>query len=236
MQALHDGVCRPLVFPLQGGYAEWVSADGRVVSASFDTVFRSCALQSERLRTALTQEDWLGEVIAKAHGKLCATHPEAGGLAVAMNQDHARFIADLMGAFARSRDRWIVAVRMISEGVDIPRLRVGIFASNVNTEMHFRQFCGRFVRTQRVGGKHHASVYLPDDARTRELASRVTLDVRAYLKPRANSTNWPPRCADRCRCWCRFGGPIASATNESLQRRRRLVLAWLERDRYDGLR
>jgi hypothetical protein len=66
--------------------------------------------------------------------------------------------------------------------VDIPRLRVGIFASNVNTEMYFRQFCGRFVRTQRVGGKQHAFVYLPDDPRLRELASRVTQDVRSYLK------------------------------------------------------
>lgn len=121
-----------------------------------------------------------------------------------MNQQHARFIAGLMrerigvdpaivvsdedgasrriSAFGRSRDPWIVAVHMVSEGVDIPRLRVGIFASNVNTEMYFRQFCGRFVRTQRVGGRQHAFVYLPDDPRLRELASRVTQDVRAYLK------------------------------------------------------
>lgn len=206
-QALRDGVCRPLVFPLQGGYAQWVSADGEIRSASFDDPLRSRVLQSERLRTTLTQERWLGDVIAKAHGKLLELrghHPEAGGLAIAMNQQHARFIAGLMrdrigvdpaivvsdeegasrriGAFARSRDPWIVAVHMVSEGVDIPRLRVGIFASNVNTEMYFRQFCGRFVRTQHAGGNQHAFVYLPDDPRLRELASRVTQDVRSYLR------------------------------------------------------
>jgi hypothetical protein len=34
----------------------------------------------------------------------------------------------------------------------------------------------------------------------------------------------------------RFGGPVASATAESIERRRAAVLLWLERNRYDGLR
>ncbi len=36
-------------------------------------------------------------------------------------------------AFAGSRDPWIVAVNMVSEGVDIPRLRVGVYASAAKT-------------------------------------------------------------------------------------------------------
>jgi superfamily II DNA or RNA helicase len=346
-QALRDGVCRPLVFPLQGGYAEWVSADGEIVSASFETALRSRVQQSERLRTVLTQENWLGDVIAKAHAKLLelrnGPHPEAGGLAIAMNQQHARFIAGLMeqrigvkpaivlsdedgaskriSAFSRSRDPWIVAVHMVSEGVDIPRLRVGIFASNVNTEMYFRQFCGRFVRTQRAGGRQHAFVYLPDDPRLRELASRVTHDVRVSLKatrefdelaaamrvqtergevdsqfagitahvdgertldygPLFNPLAYyveetpPPPQPEPEPAFVRtrseekeslrkslqglvsqvstrfgiehrkihatlnqrFGGPIAAASAESIQKRRAAVLRWLEIDRYDGLR
>ena len=350
-QALRDGVCRPLVFPLQGGYAEWVSKDGDLISASFDTALKSRAQQSERLRTALTQENWVGDVIVKAHAKLVevrnSAHPDAGGLVVAMNQQHARFIARVMeerigvkpsivlsdedgasrriNTFARSKDPWIVAVHMISEGVDIPRLRVGIFASNVNTEMYFRQFCGRFVRTQRIeGGTQHAFVYLPDDPRLRELASRVTLDVKAYLKgkrefdelalaqrvltergdtdslfagisariedervldygplfnPAAHYVDESPVEMTRIEpepepgpilskseekellrrslqalvaqasvqfgvehrkihatLNKRFGGPIAAATSESLQSRRRAVLVWLEKNRYDGLR
>ena len=350
-QALRDGVCRPLMFPLQGGYAEWIGADGEIHAASFETALRSRAQQSERLRTALTQQEWVGDVILKAHAKLtelrAATHPEAGALAIAMNQDHARFIADLIAqrigvtpaivtsdeerasrkiaAFARSRDPWIVAVHMISEGVDIPRLRVGVYASNVNTEMYFRQFCGRFVRTGRAGGRQHAFVYLPDDARLRELASRVTRDVRAYLKAageyddlaaalrvqsergdsdgqfagisarleserildygplfnplamlaeesHADAVAEPAaepepvhaqsrseqkeqlrrslqalvaQASTRFRVEHRkihatlnqrFGGRIASATSGEIERRRQAVLAWLERDRYDGLR
>jgi hypothetical protein len=210
---------------------------------------------------------------------------------------------------------------MISEGVDIPRLRVGIYGSNVNTEMYFRQFCGRFVRTQRVGGKQHAFVYLPDDPRLRELASRVTHDVRVSLKatrdfdelaaalrvqtersdvqsqfagisahvdservldygplfnplallqeephalepeppaPPAITTVAEKKETSRRALQAlvslassrfrvehrkihatlnsRFGGPIASATADSIERRRQAVLRWLERDRYDGLR
>ena len=207
--ALRDGVCRALVFPLHGGEAEWISRDGRAMRASFETALER-RHEAERLRTALTQPAWVGDVVQKAHLKLLALrmsgHPDAGGLVAAMNQDHARFIAGLMqrrlgitpqivvsdlddasqriAAFASSRDPWIVAVHMISEGVDIPRLRVGVFASNVVTEMYFRQFCGRFVRTS--GHRHdgEAYVYVPDDARIRGLAARITLDVRAALRDR----------------------------------------------------
>jgi superfamily II DNA or RNA helicase len=207
LDALKDGVCRPLVFPLQGGYAEWVSKDGEHHAASFDRALRSKSRMSERLRTVLLHETWIGDVLAKAHARLlelrAGEHPDAGGLAIAMNQEHARFLANLLQArtgvkpalvlsdednasrkiagFVRSGEPWIVAVHMVSEGVDIPRLRVGVYASNVVTEMYFRQFCGRFVRVQKSGAQE-AYVYLPDDQRLRELAARVTADVRGVLQ------------------------------------------------------
>ncbi|GAC1542651.1 MAG: DEAD/DEAH box helicase [Candidatus Velthaea sp.] len=208
--ALRDGVCRALVFPLHGGEAEWISRDGEQMRASFDAGLAR-RHESERLRTALTQPNWVGDVLQKAHLRLLSVraggHRDAGGLVAAMNQDHARFIADLMrkrigidpaivvsdmddtsrriGRFARSSEPWIVAVHMISEGVDIPRLRVGVFASNVVTEMYFRQFCGRFVRT--IGGRideREAFVFVPDDHRIRSLASRITVDVRTAIRER----------------------------------------------------
>ena len=205
--ALQDGVCRALVFPLHGGEAEWISRDGQEMHASFDTVLER-RHESERLRTALTQPAWVGDVLEKAHLRLLSMrmsgHPDAGGLVAAMNQDHARFIAGLLerrvgvkpeivvsdmdgaskriSAFAASRDPWIVAVHMISEGVDIPRLRVGVFASNVVTEMYFRQFCGRFVRTTSDRQDREAFVYVPDDHRIRRLAAQITVDVRSALR------------------------------------------------------
>ena len=210
-QALHDGVCRALVFPLHGGEAEWVSRDGATMRATFDDALER-RHASERLRTALTQPEWLGDVIDKAHARLMEAratgHADAGGLVAAMNQEHARFVARLLeertgtrpeivlsdlddaskriASFSRSRAPWIVAVHMISEGVDIPRLRVGVFASNVVSELYFRQFCGRFVRTgDDPRERREAYVYLPDDVRLRALAGRITLDVRRALKAHA---------------------------------------------------
>jgi superfamily II DNA or RNA helicase len=206
--ALRDGVCRALVFPLHGGEAEWISRDGQTMRASFETGLAR-RHESERLRTALTQANWVGDVLQKAHLRLLAAraagHRDAGGLVAAMNQEHAAFIADLLhrrtgvrpalvvsdledasrriNAFAQSRDPWIVAVHMVSEGVDIPRLRVGVFASNIVTEMYFRQFCGRFVRTA-GSAEREAYVFVPDDSRIRALAARITVDVRAALRER----------------------------------------------------
>ena len=57
-------------------------------------------------------------------------------------------------AFGTDRERWIVAVNMVSEGVDIPRLRVGVYARAAKTPLIFRQVVGRFVRT--IAGRARA--------------------------------------------------------------------------------
>src|SRR5690606_28623462 len=61
--------------------------------------------------------------------------------------------------FAESEDRWMVAVRMVSEGVDVPRLAVGVYATNTATPLFFAQAVGRFVRARARG--ETASVFLP---------------------------------------------------------------------------
>jgi superfamily II DNA or RNA helicase len=107
--------------------------------------------------------------------------PDAAGLVIATDHDDARAYAALLrkltgkpavvvlsddpaasrkiGKFATSDDRWLVAVRMVSEGVDIPRLAVGVYATAVSTAMFFAQAVGRFVRARRRG--ETASVFLP---------------------------------------------------------------------------
>ena len=61
--------------------------------------------------------------------------------------------------FSGSQDRWMVAVRMVSEGVDVPRLAVGVYATTISTPLFFAQAVGRFVRSRRRG--ETASVFLP---------------------------------------------------------------------------
>jgi superfamily II DNA or RNA helicase len=207
-EALRDGrVVRPVYFPRTNGQMEWSAPDGSTWSASFDDPLDRVRA-NQRLRAALSLEgDWLPEVLRTAHERLMAlrvTHPSAGGLVVATDQDHARGVADQLewrfgvravvatsddadasnriAAFADSDAPWLVAVRMVSEGVDIPRLRVGVFATTTTTELFFRQAVGRLVRwTAGVPGQK-AYLFIPDDARLRGWAHRIAETRRHSLR------------------------------------------------------
>jgi hypothetical protein len=65
----------------------------------------------------------------------------------------------------------MVAVRMVSEGVDIPRLAVGVYATSASTPLFFAQAIGRFVRARRPG--ETATVFLPSVGQLLELASEM---------------------------------------------------------------
>ncbi|HEX5367503.1 MAG TPA: DEAD/DEAH box helicase [Acidimicrobiales bacterium] len=213
--ALGDGrVVRPVYFPRINGFMEWIAPDGSAQAAAFDDPLdRTRAAQ--RLRTALSLEgEWLPTVLLQANERLAAlrrSQPDAGGLVIAADQDHAQGIADLLrhrcgvratvavsddplsstriARFAAASDPWIVAVRMVSEGVDIPRLRVGVYATTTTTELFFRQAVGRFVRWTRGVPRQKAYLFIPDDVRLRTWATQIT-DARRH------SLHKPPRDDD----------------------------------------
>ena len=209
-EALEDGgVVRPVFFPRFDGHMEWINADGVHVEGTFDDDLGSTEW-SARLRTALSVDGgWLPSVLDKAHAKLIEirrTHPNAGGLVIATDHDHARGIAELLerrsgvrarialsddprashviSRFAGNDEPWIIAVRMISEGVDIPRLRVGVFATTTTTAMFFRQAVGRIARWTRGIRSQRAYMFLPDDPRLRQHASDVALRRRHSIEAR----------------------------------------------------
>ena len=206
--ALRDGrVVRPVYFPRTNGQMEWSAPDGSTWSASFDDALDTVRA-NQRLRTALSLEgDWLPTVLRTAHDRLTdirRTHPDAGGLVVATDQDHARAIADALSwrhgvqavvatsddagasdriaAYAASDVPWLVAVRMVSEGVDIPRLRVGVYATTTTTELFFRQAVGRLVRWTTGVPSQRSYLYIPDDARLRGFAYRIAETRRHSLR------------------------------------------------------
>ncbi len=76
--------------------------------------------------------------------------------------------------------RWIVAVKLVSEGVDIPRLAVGVYATNTWTEMFFRQAIGRFVRLRSEG--ESAAVFVPSVATLLKLAARIADETDVTLR------------------------------------------------------
>lgn len=216
--ALADrGVVRPVYFPRINGFMEWVAPDGEVLSATFDDeLVREQA--NQRLRTALSLDgQWLPVVLDQAHGRLVALrehHPEAAGLVIASDQAHAQAIARVLrdrhridavvatsddpdasekiAGFAASVDPWIVAVRMVSEGVDLPRLRIAVFATTTTTELFFRQAVGRVVRwTPGLHGPgsrtQPAYFFLPDDPRLRRHAAEIAESRRHSLRRRRGS-------------------------------------------------
>jgi hypothetical protein len=119
--------------------------------------------------------------------------PDAGGLVIATDQTAARayaaILAEVTGRapvvvlsdepgsseriarFSESDDRWMVAVRMVSEGVDVPRLAVGVYATSASTPLFFAQAVGRFVRSRRPG--ETASVFVPSVPVLLALASEL---------------------------------------------------------------
>ena len=197
-QALVDGVCRPVTFHTYGGDMEWVS-DGRVRRADFDVVLPAPEA-ARRLRTALDPEgDWISHVLRDADEELrtirSGDHPDAGGLVVAMDKEHADKLADRLARitgerpdivhsdaadasariarFSSGSAPWLVSVLMVSEGVDVPRLRVGVYATTARTELFFRQVIGRFIRRTPAPKVQMSHVFLPSDPRLKKLAIEV---------------------------------------------------------------
>ena len=91
--------------------------------------------------------------------------------------------ANAIRFFRGSHDPWIVAVNMVSEGVDIPRLRVVIYLTNRLTLLSFRQIVGRVVRTDPANADDHGRVYLPADPRLLAMAKEVTDTVHLLPPP-----------------------------------------------------
>jgi hypothetical protein len=91
--------------------------------------------------------------------------------------------ANAIRLFRASHDPWIVAVNMVSEGVDIPRLRAVVYLTNRLTLLSFRQIVGRVVRTDPANVDDHGRVYLPADPRLLGMARRITENVDLLPPP-----------------------------------------------------
>ena len=75
----------------------------------------------------------------------------------------------------------MVAVRMVSEGVDVPRLAVGVYATTTSTPLFFAQAVGRFVRARTRG--ETASVFLPSVPHLLSFASEMEVAARPRARP-----------------------------------------------------
>jgi superfamily II DNA or RNA helicase len=211
-EALADGVVRPVVFLAYSGEARWRDSAGEEHAARLGEPL-SAEQTSRAWRTVLDPNgEWIPAVLQAADTRLRQLRAngvhDAGGMVIASDQAAARAYAsvlealtgeapavvlsddpgssDRISAFARGTSPWIVAVRMVSEGVDVPRLAVGVYATSASTPLFFAQAIGRFVRSRQPG--ETASIFLPSVPTLLQLASELEAQRNHVLgKPHRES-------------------------------------------------
>lgn len=205
-KALTDGVVRTVFFNHHQGEMSWDSEDGKV-TATFDDKLNKRDI-GRRLRTAIHEDnEHVGSLLREGIYKLRELReddPDAAMLVVAKDQRHAKSLAKRLqtelgitpivavsedgdaaaGAiksFRNSHEMCIIAVNMISEGVNIPRIRVIVYATNVTTFLYFMQVLGRAMRTEPEHDDPTAWVFLPDDARFHAFADKLMKECEEAL-------------------------------------------------------
>ncbi|MCZ2803987.1 DEAD/DEAH box helicase family protein [Modestobacter sp. VKM Ac-2983] len=209
-EALADAVVRPVVFAAYTGTSRWRNSAGEVVAASLSEAgTRSVEMQA--WRTALDPKgQWVPHVIAAMDDRI--THlreeggmPDAAGLVLASDQDDAREYAKIVRRvtgkapelilsddpkaskkiekFNKGGARIAVCVRMVSEGVDVPRAAVLAWMTSYRTPLFFAQAVGRVVRAR--APHESATVFLP--------AVRPLLSLAASMEEQRNHVMPPPK-------------------------------------------
>ncbi|MEU9348405.1 DEAD/DEAH box helicase family protein [Streptomyces sp. NPDC048278] len=205
--AVADAVCRAVEIQAFDGQARYLdnateitkslkdTGKGRELGKMFDAVFDP-------------QQQWTPMLLEKAHQLLVDRRrdvPDAGGLVVTDNVKTAEAIAGHLArisgqkptvvvsedddavakldTFRRDGTRmWLVAIRMVSEGVDVPRLMVGCYLSRWKTPLFFRQFVGRFVRTRPdCPPSYDAHIIIPAVSVLMELSTEIEQELRDQL-------------------------------------------------------
>jgi superfamily II DNA or RNA helicase len=206
-QALADTVVRPVVFAAYTGVSRWRNSAGEVIAASL-TDAGTKSVESAAWKTALDPAGgWVPHVIAAMDDRI--THlrrtgmPDAAGLVLASDQDDARAYADVVKRltgeqpmlilsddpkaskkieeFRTSTKRIAVCVRMISEGVDVPRAACLAWMTSYRTPLFFAQAVGRVVRAR--GVHESATVFLPAVRPLLTLAAEMEVDRNFVMAP-----------------------------------------------------
>ena len=207
-EALRDGVVRPVVFAAYTGTARWRNSAGEIIAASLSEAGTK-RTEATAWRTALNPKGrWVPHVIAAMDERIthlrAAGMRDAAGLVLASDQDDARAYAQIVeqvtghrpvlilsddpqasgriSAFAGGSERMAVCVRMVTEGVDIPRAACLAWMTSYRTPLFFAQGVGRVVRARTPA--ESATVFLP--------AVRPLLALAAELEQERNHVLAPP--------------------------------------------
>jgi superfamily II DNA or RNA helicase len=212
-EALADRVVRPVVFAAYTGVSRWRNSAGEVIAASLSEAGTK-SVEAAAWHTALDPAGgWVPHVIAAMDERLsqlrAAGMPDAAGILLASDQESARAYAKVAAAitgeraalilsddpkaskkiekFRTSDTRIAVCVRMISEGVDIPRAACLAWMTNYRTPLFFAQAVGRVVRSRHP--REVATVFLPAVHPLLALAAEMETDRNAVVMPPARAVD-----------------------------------------------
>lgn len=218
-RALADGIVRPVIFMVYAGKMRWQTSAGEEMEAALGEG-NTKDITSQAWRTALDPAgEWIAKVLRAADRRLSEVRqqiPDAGGLVIATDhaaaksyaqqlqaitgEEVALILSDDSGAserideYSKGDSRWMVAVRMVSEGVDVPRLAVGVYATSSSTPLFFAQAIGRFVRSRRRG--EVASVFIPNVPALMQLAAELEKERGHVLEgPKSAEEMWDAEAA-----------------------------------------
>jgi len=240
-QAILDGVCRiPKVIAIDNDHIRYTdTVDDSVDYKSIRELLSDTSVSySDLLQHRSMIIFILRQSIERLHA-IRQHNPRAAGLVVASSVKHAYWIKEILAAelaqsavvvshehseshqvidsFEESESQWIIAIGMVSEGTNIPRLQVCCYLSRIKTELYFRQVLGRIVRSQEE--RYHCAYFytlaeatllehatrigedLPDDLATVEIQQMdTTTNIQAHIKDRESTdgeTDLPSSSEDR---------------------------------------
>lgn len=219
---LRDGVCRHVIFPSFDASCRWLFGAQEFTATFQDELSKEDSARRRNTVIDPDESNWLPLIFQDADIRLSRIrecgHDNAAGLVVCRDKIQAALMAemiqdltgkspllvnsdisessDLIEGFASekgsSASRWIVAVKMVSEGVDIKRLRIAIYATNIITEMYFRQFVGRVIRV--IGlDEETAYVYVYPDPTLIEFVESIKAVREHCIKDETDDSRKPKK-------------------------------------------
>ena len=235
--AVADEVCRRVVVESYDcETVRWVDF-GKVSEASLGADLDEEDVSAVMATIYAPANQWINVLLSEADKSLTRIRqdgaPDAGGVVIASTQEHAKAYGyilkmitgeeptvvisddgkaakDAITAFDNSTKRWIVSVNMISEGVDIPRLAVGVYASRTQTPLFFRQVIGRIVR-RRDGEEFNATLLIPALPKLKEFARDIEKELRHQLDTEIDGQKKEQAQADRDQRQFSFREPLSAS-------------------------
>lgn len=235
--AVADEVCRRVAIESYDcETVRWVDF-GKVSEASLGDELDDEDVSAVMETIYAPSNQWISVLLSEADKSLSRIRqdgaPDAGGVVIASTQEHAKAYGhilrmitgedpvvvisedgkaakDAITAFDNSTNRWIVSVNMISEGVDIPRLAVGVYASRTQTPLFFRQVIGRIVR-RREGEEFNATLFIPALPKLKEFARDIEKELRHQLDTEIEGQKKEQAQADRDQRQFSFREPLSAS-------------------------